>query len=170
MTATHACRVPRDTDYLNLCQICGVPADANYFDVASIQSAPQPGGEVELARYELHPQYCGALLYFVQYAEPDPRSPVQKKDLFKTPGYEWAVLCNNQPRDPYLPTRLILNPWGYNNVPVHLRLEEGCAVRLTVRRVPPEPGEQDLPLVEVGGRLVGRYWYNPAYGGAPNRL
>ena len=25
--------------------------------------------EVELARYELNPQYCGTLLYFMQYAE-----------------------------------------------------------------------------------------------------
>ena len=25
-------------------------------------------------------------------------------------------------------------------------------------------------LKEVGGRITGRYWYNTAYGGAPNRL
>ncbi len=170
MNASHVSDTPRDASYFNVCQICGIPADANYFDVASIKPAPQPGQQAELARYELHPQYCGALLYFAQYAEPDPMSPVQKKEIFKTPGYEWVILCNNQPRDPYLPTRLILNPWGYNSFPIHLRLEEGCVVRLIVRKVSPEPGEREVPLLEVGGRLVGRYWYNTAYGGAPNRL
>jgi hypothetical protein len=25
-------------------------------------------------------------------------------------------------------------------------------------------------LEKVGGRIVGRYWYNSDYGGAPNRL
>lgn len=150
---------------MNICQVCGIPLDANYFDNASsFQKAPDVGEEKELARYTLHPQYCGVLLYFAQYAEP--QTP-ETKNLFETPGYEWAVLCNNQPRDPYLPTNLILNPWGQNNLPVHLRLEEGCVVRLVVRRVSASP----VTLLEkVGGRLQGRYWYNTAYGGAPNRL
>jgi hypothetical protein len=151
---------------MNICQVCGIPLDANYFDNASsFQKAPENvGEEKELARYTLHPQYCGVLLYFAQYAEPQ---TTQSKDLFETPGYEWAVLCNNQPRDPYLPTNLILNPWGQNNLPVHLRLEEGCVVRLVVRRVSASPVTL---LKKVGGRLQGRYWYNTAYGGAPNRL
>jgi len=154
---------------MTICQVCGIPLDANYFDNASIKGAPpNVGDEVELARYALHPQYCGALLCFAQYAEPqeEPQAP-QTKNLFETPGYEWAVLCNNQPRDPYLPTNLILNPWGQNNLPVHLRLEEGCVVRLVVRRVLASP----VPLlIKVGGRLQGRYWYNTNYGGTPNRL
>lgn len=143
---------------MNTCQICGVSLDSNYFDNASIKDAPQHlGDEVELARYALHPQYCGMLLYFSQYAEP---SESLNRKLVETPGYEWLVLCNNQPRDPYLPTRLILNPWGENNLPVHLRLEEGCVVRLVVRRV----SNQAPTLSRVGGRLQGRYWYNPIYG------
>jgi len=147
---------------MSICQVCSIPLDANYFDNASIKGAPpNVGDEVELARYALHPQYCGVLLCFAQYAKP------QGQDIFETPGYEWAVLCNNQPRDPYLPTNLILNPWGQNNLPVHLRLEEGCVVRLVVRRVSASP---DPVLKKVGGRLQGRYWYNTAYGGAPNRL
>lgn len=150
---------------MNTCQVCGIPVDANYFDNATIKPAPiNPGEEVELARYTLHPQYCGVLLCFAQYAEPE--TP-QTKDIFETPGYEWAILCNNQPRDPYLPTNLILNPWGQNNLPIHLRLEEGCVVRLVVRRVSTAP---DPVLQKVGGRLQGRYWYNTNYGGLPNRL
>jgi hypothetical protein len=163
MTVRHAGRTPRDTGYFNTCQICGVPADANAFDVASIKPAPHPGEEVELARYELHPQYCGALLYFAQYAEP---VRALGTEMFRTPGYQWMILCNNQPRDPYLPTDLILNPWGQNAIPVHLRLEEGCVVCLVVRGVSPQPTE----LGNVGGRLVGRYWYNVAHGGVPHEL
>jgi len=165
MNLHHACEVPRDTGYSNLCQICGVPLDAGYFDVASIKTFV--GKEIELARYELSPQYCGTLLYFMQYAElVDTQIPV----ISKTPGYEWVILCNNQPRAPYLPTSLILNPWGYNALPIHLRLEEGCTVRLVVRKVNPPAGEESVTLSQVGGRLLGRSWYNTNYGGTPNRL
>ena len=163
MNMSHACSNPRDVGYLNVCHVCGTPQDAGYFDVASIKAAPLVGEEVELARYQLNPQYCGTLLYFMQYAEVSP----QKQVFAQTPGYEWVILCNNQPRAPYLPTDLILNPWGYNAPPIHLRLEEGCTVRFLVRRKP-VLGSQEL--FQVGGRLLGRAWYNTIYGGAPNRL
>jgi hypothetical protein len=168
MNTNHSCGISKDTGYLNVCSICGIPVDASYFDVADIKKAPQrraEGTEVELASFTLHPQYCGALLYFSQYAK-----PARGQEVFKTPGYEWAILCNNQPRAPYLPTRLILNPWGYNAFPIHLRLEEGCTVSLVVRKVLPPADDKEIKLEQVGGRLLGRYWYNPIYGGAPNRL
>ena len=167
MNTSHACEIPRDTAYSNLCQICGVPIDAGYFDVFSIQAAPLVGKEVELAHYELNPQYCGTLLYFMQYAELD---ETQKPVFAKTPGYEWVILCNNQPRAPYLPFDLILNPWGYNALPIHLRLEEGCTVRFVVKKVALATSETEVKLSQVGGRLLGRTWYNTQYGGAPNRL
>jgi hypothetical protein len=88
--------------------------------------------------------------------------------LSNTPGYEWLILCNNQPRAPYLPTSLILNPWGFNALPIHLRLEEGCTLRFVVRKL--TPAADDVKLSQVGGRLLGRTWYNTQYGGAPNRL
>jgi hypothetical protein len=150
---------------MNVCDICGIPLDANYFDSASIKPAPvNVGDEVELAHYALHSQYCGRLLCFAQYAEPQEDTG---RKIVETPGYEWLILCNNQPRDPYLPTSLILNPWGENNLQIHLRLEEGCVLRLVVRRVSASP---DLLLQKVGGRLQGRYWYNTNYGGLPNQL
>ena len=174
MNMSHACEISRDTGYANICQICGVPVDAGYFDDANILKAPlNVGEEVEVARYELNPQYCGTLLYFTQYAdrkgkEEDPESPVHQV-ISHTPGYEWIILCNNQPRAPYLPTNLILNPWGYNALPIHLRLEEGCTLRFVVRKVPPSDGEKEVKLSQVGGRLLGRTWYNTIYGGVPNR-
>ena len=168
MNTGNFCGLPWDTGFSNVCQICGIPVDANNFDVADIKAAPQQlGEEVELVKFALHHQYCGVLLYFSQYV--DPVTP-QPREIVKTPGYEWVILCNNQPRDPYLPTRLILNPWGYNALPVHLRLEEGCLVRFVVRKVVPPAGEPEIPLAFVGGRLLGRYWYNTIYGGAPHRL
>jgi hypothetical protein len=165
MNMSHACDIPRDTSYSNVCQICGVPLDAGYFDVASIKAAPGVvGEEVEVARYELNSQYCGTLLYFMQYAE---ESATKRQVLSHTPGYEWLIFCNNQPRAPYLPTELILNPWGANALPIHLRLEEGCTLRFVVRRV---AATVEVELSKVGGRLLGRSWYNTIYGGAPNRL
>jgi hypothetical protein len=167
MNVNHTCEIARDTGYSNVCQSCGVPIDAGYFDVATIKTAPLVGDEVEVARYELNPQYCGTLLYFTQYAEQETRLP---QVISKTPGYEWIILCNNQPRVPYLPTNLILNPWGYNALPIYLRLEEGCTVRFVVRKVTPAVDETEVKLSQVGGRLLGRTWYNTQYGGAPNRL
>jgi hypothetical protein len=164
MTMSHTCNGSQDVGYLNVCHICGVPMDAGYFDVANIKKAPQVGEEVEVARYELHAQYCGTLLYFAQYAE-QLKSPQQV--ISQTSGYEWLILCNNQPRAPYLPTNLILNPWGYNNLPVQLRLEEGCTLRFVVRRI---ASTVPVELSQVGGRLLGRSWYNTIYGGTPNRL
>ena len=64
---------------------------------------------------------------------------------------------------------LILNPWGYNALPIHLRLEEGCTLRFVVRKVTPY-GETKVKLSQVGGRLLGRSWYNTIYGGVPNRI
>jgi hypothetical protein len=167
MNMSHTCNSPQDVGYRNACHICGVPQDAGYFDVASIIAAPGIGNEVEVARYELHPQYCGTLLYFMQYAE---LTRTRRQVLSNTPGYEWVILCNNQPRDPYLPTDLILNPWGYNALPIHLRLEEGCTLRFVVRKVTPGASEREVKLSQVGGRLLGRTWYNTQYGGTPNRL
>jgi len=163
-----ACEIPRDTGYFNVCNICGAPSDAGYFDVSSFADAPASvGQEVELARHALHSQYCGALLYFAQYAE---RASDSQQIISETSGYEWIILCNNQPRSPYLPTSLILNPWGYNAFPVHVRLEEGCVVRLVVRKITPPAGARGITLSQVGGRLMGRSWYNANYGGAPARL
>jgi hypothetical protein len=165
MNMSHACEISRDSSYSNICQICSVPLDAGYFDVADIKDAPGVGKEVEIARYELNHQYCGTLMYFTQYA--DESGANKRQVISKTPGYEWLILCNNQPRAPYLPTSLILNPWGYTALPIHLRLEEGCTLRFVVRRIASIVPQE---LSQVGGRLLGRSWYNTIYGGTPNRL
>ena len=58
-------------------------------------------------------------------------------------------------------------PWGLAGFPVSLRLEEGCLVEFVIRRA---GDDRDKTLTKVGGRILGRYWYNTVYGGLPNRL
>jgi hypothetical protein len=150
---------------MNACHICGVPSDAGYFDVADIKPAPAYlGDEIELARFELHQQYCGVLSYFAQYVR---RTRTRSSEIAETPNYLWLILCNGQPRVPYLPTTIIRNPWGQNAFPVHLRLEEGCVLRFVVRKIADTAADN---LLQVGGRLHGRYWYNTAFGDVSSSL
>lgn len=148
---------------MNVCHICGIPQDAGFFDESNIKEAPLPGEEVVLARFELHRNYCGLLMYFAQFTDLYASNPTE----VETPGYQWQIRCNGQPRDPYLTFGHIINPWGLSGFPVYLRLEEGCVVEFAVRKM---GDDQTKTLTKVGGRILGRSWYNPAYGGAPNRL
>jgi hypothetical protein len=145
------------------CPSCGVPIDAGVFDESSVSDVPPPGGEIVLARYELHRNYCGQLLYFAQFTDRFARNPSEIQTL----GYEWQIRRNGQPLDPYLTFDRIVNPWGLSGFPIHLRLEEGSSIELVVRR---NQGIHDRLISRVGGRLLGRYWYDPGFGGAPNRL
>ena len=117
-----------------------------------------------LARYELHRNYCGTLLYFAQFTDllrPRSRRTCSRRAI------QWQIRCNGQPRDPYLTFDRIINPWGLSGFPIALRLEEGCVVELVVRRAGADPGRD---IVKIGGRILGRYWYDTQYGGVPNRL
>jgi hypothetical protein len=149
-----------------VCVNCGIPTDAGFFDESNIVTAPPPGNEAVLARYELHRNYCGMLMYFAQLTRFSTR-PARRPDEFRTQGYQWQIRCNGQPRDPYLTFDRIINPWGLSGFPIYLRLEEGSRVELVIRNMGPPPGAE---LAEVGGRILGRYWYDPAYGGAPHNL
>ena len=78
------------------------------------------------------------------------------------------IRSDGQPLAPWLTFRRIINPWGLSGFPIHVRLREGSLTELVVRFV----GEgsivlvRDLPTVtQVGGRLLGRYWYNTNFGG-----
>jgi hypothetical protein len=147
-----------------ICHVCGVPADAGYFDDSSIAGAPGAGDEVVLAKFQLHPHYCGVLEYFAQYTDVYAASPVE----VETPGLEWQIRSDGRPLAPWRTFRRIINPWGLSGFPIHVRLEEGCLTELVVRNV--EPGgiillSSAIPVTRVGGRLLGRYWYNRAFGG-----
>ena len=149
---------------MTICHICGIPQDAGFFDESDVRKAPKEAGqEIVLARYELHRNYCGLLMYFAQFTDRYAADPTE----VETPGYQWQIRCNGQPRDPYLTFKHIINPWGLSGFPVYLRLEEGCTLEFTIRNLGDDQGK---PLGTVGGRILGRTWYNTIYGGAPNRL
>ena len=152
------------TELAPACHVCGIPADASYFDDSSIAKAPDSDNrEVVLAKYELHPNYCGELQYFAQYTDAFATSPA----AVETPDLEWQIRSDGQPLAPWLTFRRIINPWGLSGFPIHLRLKEGSLTELVVRFVRPEiillSGLP--PVQQVGGRLLGRYWYNTNFGG-----
>jgi hypothetical protein len=147
-----------------LCEICGIPADAGYFDDSSIRDWPGPTDEVVLATCQLPRGYCGVLHYFAQFTDTHAADPT----AVDTPDIQWQIRCDGQPRDPYHSFNRIINPWGLSGFPIHLRLEDGCLVELVVRNVAPTSivlFSTAAPVTKVGGRLLGRYWYNPLYGG-----
>ena len=147
-----------------VCPTCGIPADAGYFDDSSIADVP-PGaaGEIVLAKFELHPNYCGELQYFAQYTDAYAANPVE----VVTPNLEWQIRSDGLPLAPWLTFDRIINPWGLQGFPIHVRLREGCRLELVVRFTGPviEIRATPTPVTRVGGRLLGRFWYNPAFGG-----
>jgi len=137
--------------------MCGIPVDSEVFDDSSIVDVPAPGQAVVLARFQLAPQYCGILQYFVQYTDLQAKRPEE----VRTPGLLWTVRSNNHPLSPYIQLDRILNPWGYGSYQVAIRLDEASTLELVVRNT----AIDTAGISQVGGRLMGRYWYNTAYGG-----
>jgi hypothetical protein len=148
-----------------VCIRCGTPVDSEYFDDSAIEAAPDPGEEVVLAKFELPPQYCGVLEFVAQFTDAQAANPAQ----IETPGLEWLLLANNQPLYPYLGLRFILNPWGVGSFPVAMRLSDGATIEFVVRGTSAAPSPKALPITRVGGRIAGRYWYNPEFGHAGRR-
>ena len=147
---------------MTLCQVCGIPADAGFFDRSSIVAAPVPGSEAVLAVFEVPRNYCGQLLYFAQYV--DREIGASQADM-TTPGYAWELRLDGRPYEPYRGFEHIVNPWGLHGFPLAIRLPDAAVVELVVRNLGTGPA-----LCGVGGRLIGRYWYNTVYGGTPNPL
>lgn len=148
-------RVARES----LCGRCGIAADSKYFDESGLARLPAPGRDIVLARFELPPQYCGVLEYFSQFTDRLAADPA----AVDTPGLDWAILSNGRPLAPYLPFDRILNPWGFGSFQVAVRIEESATIEFVARNRAYAP--QDGPAIErIGGRIVGRYWYDAAYG------
>lgn len=149
----------KNTDTLKspaLCTICGIALDSEYFDDSSVRPAPKVGEIVSLARFELPPQYCGVLEYFSQFTD----EHANDRTKIETPGLLWMLVVNNRPLYPYLNLDRIVNPWGYGSFQVSIRLDDSATVEFVVRRV----NNAAPDITRVGGRIVGRYWYNTTYG------
>jgi hypothetical protein len=156
MSACHFCGIP-----------AGVPADAGVFDesrIIDLATPLEPGREVVLVRFEIHRNYSGILMHFAQYTN---RSIGQPPEL-RTPGYRWELRNYGQPIAPYLSLDHIVNPWGAANFPICLPIGDGSAIELVLRNESASDPRDRLEV--VGGRIMGRYWYNSAYGGTPNPL
>ena len=96
-----------------MCVTSAVFPKCRFFDESTINAPPRLGHELVLARYELHRNYCGMLLYFAQFTDRYARNPTE----VQTPGYQWQIRCDGQPRDPYLTFDRIINPLGFVGFP-----------------------------------------------------
>jgi hypothetical protein len=130
--------------------------DAEYFDDSRVVNVPEVGREVPLAYFELPPQYCGVLEYFAQFTDAYGKDQSQ----IDTPGLQWLILVNKRPLYPYINLDRIVNPWGNGSFQVSIRLDENATVEFVVRRSTNEAPD----IKKVGGRILGRYWYNAIYG------
>ena len=173
----------------NRCLNCGIPVDAEYFDVCGFigralrerhsedpfgfdpfaksitvppEALPPKGEQKVLAGFQLHPQYCGLLTYFSQYTDLYARDNTQ----ILTPGFEWVISQNGKPVFPYLRLEMIMNPWGYNCLPVAIRLDENARVEFVIRNRSVSDAQLPCyPIRAFAGRILGRYWYNESFGG-----
>jgi len=165
---------------LPLCASCGIPADSGIFDDSTFRLCPRVGEEIVLASYQLHRNYCGVLTFFAQSVEGYYGFETRTKL-----GLDWELRGNGSPLAPYRRFGHIINPWGISGFPVAIRLEEGSLVELVVRRtgqgamlasdtedtaVPSRLAPEGIAHHWVGGRIMGRYWYNTEFGGTPNVL
>ncbi len=144
------------------CDICGIPVDAEYFDESGFVSGdalPRPGERAVLASFQIHPQYCGVLQCFAQYTDLFAHDNAQ----VHTPGLEWILLRNGQPLFPYHRLESILNPWGFGNYSFLIRLDESSRVEFVLHNRSFDFQGQEV--FKVGGRIMGRFWYNDIYGG-----
>ena len=160
-----------------LCAACGIPVDSQYFDDSSVQKVPVLGEELVLARFELPPQYCGVLQYFSQFTDTFGADPSK----IATPNIEWKILVNGHALFPYINLRQIVNPWGYGSYAVNIRLDESSTVELVARGVIDDEAltfkdykgnvifRAGSDIHFVGGRIVGRIWYNASYGDVMQR-
>jgi hypothetical protein len=130
-----------------------------------VEKAPATGEEVVLAHFELPTQYCGVLQYFAQFTDAFGADFRQ----IATPTIEWRLLINNRVLFPYTNLRRIVNPWGYGSFSVNLRLDEDSTIEFVARGVVDDGRLTGTPAVGpitvVGGRILGRFWYNECYGG-----
>jgi hypothetical protein len=160
MLASQSCGWPG----VGQCDVCGTPLDTAAFDDSAVRNTASLGhGEEELlASYVLHPMHCGVLSYFAQFT-----NKYAEDGRIATPGYQWQIRSNGQPLDPYLTFEHIINPWGLAAFPVDIRLDHGATIEFVIRNIGATADEE---LNRVGGRIVGRHWYDTRFGGAPHRL
>jgi len=141
-------------DRVATCTACGSSLDSLHFDAIGFADLPLNGGVVVIAKHELPRQYCGVLEGFQQFL-----GELRRAGDVETPGIEWLLRANGRPLDPYIGFSAILNPWGQPINRVAVSLEEGTVLEMIARVTRPS-----VPAgTRIGGRLVGRYWFDDPY-------
>lgn len=144
-----------------LCVNCGIPLDSQAFDRSIIANLPDVGEQIVLASFELPAQYCGVLEHVAQFTDLNAR----RADQVETPGLVWNLFANGRAVDPFNGLSHILNPWGFGSYKTRIRLDDGARLELVLRRTAARTAlRPGLKVQQVGGRLVGWYWYNRAFG------
>lgn len=143
------------TGVVDGCPRCGTAIDSLPFDASNLVRWQGVTREEVLARFDLPPQYCGILEWVVQYTSAYAADPTR----ILTPSVEWRLTIDRNPIAPYARLGWLVNPWGACAPIAGIRLPPGARVELIARRV---PGQADDPGL-VGGRLAGRYWYDPSF-------
>jgi hypothetical protein len=158
------------------CDICGIPLDSEYFDVSGFlenDKLPRKGERAIMSSFQIHPQYCGVLECFAQFTDLYARDNTK----VETPGLQWMIMRNGQPLFPYHQIESIVNPWGFNNFQFLIRLDESSRIEFVLynRNYDNFPqtnkntnNAEDI-VSKVGGRLIGRFWYNDIYGNLPGK-
>jgi hypothetical protein len=163
--AYERCFWPSDSSS-GLCVNCGIPVDSQRFDESSIANVPDVGDEIVVASVDLPAQYCGTLEHVAQFTDLNLRRP----DQVDSPGLEWTLVANGRALHPFSRLTRILNPWGFGSYRMDVRLDESAHLELIVRRTAQRTSRNpQLRVQEVGGRLVGRYWYNRGFGDVTSR-
>ena len=135
---------------------CGIPLDSQCFDESEgVIDNLQRGRTHRLARFELPARYCGVLEYFAQFTDAFANDPA----AISTPEFDWSILINGRPLSPYQRFSLILNPWGFGSFQTLIRLNDSAVLEFVARQT-----RDSNVVTKIGGRLVGRYWYNTEYG------
>ena len=154
-------RTASDCESSVVCAHCALPIDARPFDVSRVAAPPEPGRVTVLASFALPPEYCGVLEYFAQFTDEQAKDPARIQTGGLPGGLIWSLRVNQRAISPYSDLGHIVNPWGIGGFPpIRLRLDEGAVVDLAIRGESPKQTAVKL----VGGRIMGRYWYNRAFG------
>lgn len=136
------------------CSTCGSSLDSLHFDAIGFADLPPGGGLVVIAKHELPRQYCGVLEGFQQFLSP----AIQDGREVETPGIEWLLRANGRPLDPYIGFTAVLNPWGEAFHRIAISLEEGTVLEMAARVT-----RRQAAGARIGGRLMGRYWFEDPY-------
>ena len=152
-----------------LCPNCGLPRDYEHFDESGFASRQRRSSPA--VRWCWRASNCRHNTAGCSKISPSlPTCSGAISPRSRRPACNGSSQSTNGPLYPYVRLEHIVNPWGYGSFGVSIRLDENATVEFVVRNLGhPPPDRPETEINRVGGRIVGRFWYNPAYGDATPR-